>query len=62
MKTYSTPALADLGDVRTLTAADQQSTQTDQIFNNGESIGTSQGSLDACVSPSPNPQPGDTCT
>ncbi|MDT0630732.1 hypothetical protein RQM47_07095 [Rubrivirga sp. S365] len=62
MKQYNTPALADLGDVRAITAADQRTTQTDQIFNNGESIGTSTGSLDACVSPADNPQPGDMCT
>ncbi|MDT0633209.1 hypothetical protein RQM47_09620 [Rubrivirga sp. S365] len=62
MKTYTSPTIADYGDIRTVTAADQQSMQTDQIFNNGESIGTSTGSLDACVSPAPNPQPGDMCT
>lgn len=62
MTTYTAPFLADLGTVHALTAADQKPNQTDQIFNNGESIGTSQGSLDACISPTPNPQPGDACT
>ncbi|MDT7857300.1 hypothetical protein RQM47_11675 [Rubrivirga sp. S365] len=59
MKTYTRPALSVIGDVRTLTAADQMSTQTDSILDMGAQIGTSTGSLDACVSP--NPVPGGVC-
>lgn len=64
MKTYTTPTLVDLGDVSGLTAANQQSTQTDQIFNNGQAIAGSEGigSRDACISPADNPQSGDFCT
>lgn len=59
MKTYNTPRLTEIGDVRTLTAADQTSTQTDSILDAGNQIGESTGSLDACVTP--NPVPGGIC-
>ncbi|MDT0632316.1 hypothetical protein RQM47_06580 [Rubrivirga sp. S365] len=49
MKPYTSPALIDLGHVRILTAADQTSAQTDQIFTNGQVVGTSNGSLDICT-------------
>ena len=62
MSTYTPPALVDLGDVRTLTAADQTTVAVDQIFNNGQAIGSSVGSLDACVSPAKPPVPGSPCT
>ncbi|MDT0632315.1 lasso RiPP family leader peptide-containing protein [Rubrivirga sp. S365] len=61
MKTYTPPQLTDIGDVRTLTAADQTSMQTDSILDSGNQIGESTGSLDACVSPAKPPRPGDLC-
>ncbi len=52
MKTYSAPALADLGDVRSMTAAFGNPTQSDQIFINGvPQDGDTQGSQDLCNTP-----------
>ena len=45
MKTYTAPTLADLGDVRTMTAFFSDPTQTDQIDDNGN-ISEGQGSID----------------
>lgn len=61
MKTYSAPALLDLGTVHAVTAADQQPNQTDQIFNQGQVVGSNVGSLDACITPNRNPPPGSNC-
>ena len=45
MKTYTSPALADLGDVRTMTAFFNDPSQVDQISDNGN-ISQGQGSVD----------------
>ena len=45
MKTYTPPALADLGDVRTMTAFFNDPNQVDQISDNGN-ISEGQGSVD----------------
>ena len=59
MKLYTAPALTEFGDVQTLTAADGRNNRTDLIFFNGVQVGTSNGSLDACVAEPP--MPGSTC-
>ena len=45
MKTYTPPALADLGDVRTMTAFFNDPSQTDQISDNGN-VSQGNGSVD----------------
>ena len=46
-KTYSAPALADLGDVRSMTAFFNDPNQDDQINDNGN-VTIGEGSVDVC--------------
>lgn len=62
MKPYQAPTLLELGDIASLTAANQVTSEDDSIFNNGQAIAGSIGSRDACISPTDDPQPGDVCT
>ena len=45
MKTYTSPSLTDLGDVRTMTAFFNDPTQVDNIVDNGN-VTQGQGSVD----------------
>ncbi|MFN3596564.1 MAG: hypothetical protein ACK41D_04765 [Rubricoccaceae bacterium] len=60
MKNYTTPQIAELGDVQQLTGIFGSSAQQDVLVNqNGEVVQTGTGSIDAC--PTQNPGPGGRC-
>ncbi|MFN3596565.1 MAG: hypothetical protein ACK41D_04770 [Rubricoccaceae bacterium] len=60
MKNYTTPQIAELGDVQQLTGLFGSSTRVDVLVNpNGNVVQRGTGSIDAC--PTQNPAPGGQC-
>ncbi|MFN3596563.1 MAG: hypothetical protein ACK41D_04760 [Rubricoccaceae bacterium] len=60
MKNYTTPQIAELGDVQQLTGIFGSSAEPDVLVNpNGAVVQTGTGSIDAC--PTQNPEPGEPC-